>query len=356
MGNEEIKVFISYAREDYDTAKRLYDDLKAAGISPWMDKENLFTGENWKVIINKAIQDSCFFLALLSSHSLTKRGYVQKELKAALDILNEFSDEDIFILPVRIDECKPQDEKLKYIQWADIFSSYENAINDILRSIYKKSPEFNYSGNQKAEEQKKIKSAFYPFVYILTLISLSGILFLVYNHNSKDKEIERLEKELEETKKKIVELKVEIKDLIQNTGEQKSNSKSGGNINNSNLSEIEIILTEPNEKLSENFNGEIRISGKIKINDSINVNEYIKNKNMVLIPVIGNGEYITSDIIPVESNGSFEHTWNIHSLRGRTLWVGLFYDNGNVKSRNIYYNPLDKYSKYSSKHIHLDAF
>ncbi len=40
-----VKVFISYAREDYETAKRLYDDLKKAGVSPWMDENDLISGQ-----------------------------------------------------------------------------------------------------------------------------------------------------------------------------------------------------------------------------------------------------------------------------------------------------------------------
>ena len=31
------KIFISYAKEDVDIAKRLYHDLKNKGLSPWLD-------------------------------------------------------------------------------------------------------------------------------------------------------------------------------------------------------------------------------------------------------------------------------------------------------------------------------
>ncbi len=130
-----MKVFISYAREDLETAKKLYHDLKRAGISPWMDKQDLLPGQNWQVMISKAIQESKYFLALLSSHSLTKRGFVQKELKMALDILDEFPEDDIFIIPIRIEDCKPEDEKLKYLHWADFFPSYEDGLSQILRVL-----------------------------------------------------------------------------------------------------------------------------------------------------------------------------------------------------------------------------
>ena len=109
----DIKVFICYAREDREVAKRLYDDLKGAGVSPWMDTEDLLPGQNWKVIIPQVLKESSYVLVLLSSHSVSKRGFVQKELKKALDLLDEFSPYDIFVIPVRLDECQPADERLQ---------------------------------------------------------------------------------------------------------------------------------------------------------------------------------------------------------------------------------------------------
>jgi len=131
-----VKVFISYAREDIDTARRLYADLKMAGIVPWMDKIDLLPGQNWKFHITKAVRESSYFIALLSSKSLSKRGFVQKELQFALDILEEFSDDDVFFIPARLDDCEPADEKLKYLQWADLFPSYEAGRDEIFRVFH----------------------------------------------------------------------------------------------------------------------------------------------------------------------------------------------------------------------------
>ncbi len=152
-----MKVFISYAREDIETARKLYHDLKQAGISPWMDKEDLLPGQNWRVMISKAIQESKYFLAVLSSHSLTKRGFVQKELKMALDILDEFPEDDIFIIPIRIEDCKPEDEKLKYLHWADFFPSYQEGLSQILRVLMHNNepatPVFGSEKNKKSNIQ-----------------------------------------------------------------------------------------------------------------------------------------------------------------------------------------------------------
>ncbi|MGE0085881.1 MAG: TIR domain-containing protein [Desulfococcaceae bacterium] len=129
------KIFISYARADWKIAKKIYDDLKNQGLVPWMDKEDILIGQNWKVSIRQAIKESAYFLALLSSNSLTKRGYVQKELKMAMDILDEMPEPDIFILPLLLDECRPADEKLQNLHWGELWLSYETCMQQVLRVI-----------------------------------------------------------------------------------------------------------------------------------------------------------------------------------------------------------------------------
>lgn len=57
-----MKVFISYATEDYDKARRVYDDLKKAGVEPWLDRVDLLPGEKWKFAIKKAIRERKYFL------------------------------------------------------------------------------------------------------------------------------------------------------------------------------------------------------------------------------------------------------------------------------------------------------
>jgi tetratricopeptide (TPR) repeat protein len=132
----QTRVFISYVPEDYAIAKKLYDDLKTAGFQPWLDREDLLLGQNWKIAISEAIKESDYFLALLSSHSLGKRSYVQKELKIALDILGEFPSDEIYIIPVRVEPCEPLDERLQDIHWIELYPSYETGFKQILKLIH----------------------------------------------------------------------------------------------------------------------------------------------------------------------------------------------------------------------------
>ena len=89
--NKKIKIFISYASEDVEFAEKIYLKLKSIpNFEPWFGEESLLPGEKWKIAIKNAIKETDFFLILLSKNSTTKQGFVQKELREALNILEEY--------------------------------------------------------------------------------------------------------------------------------------------------------------------------------------------------------------------------------------------------------------------------
>jgi RNA-directed DNA polymerase len=132
MTEKTAKIFISYARLDEEKAREIYNRLEGSGYEPWLDQESIVGGEDWERAINKAIKDCDIFLAILSKNSVNRRGVLQKELKQALDKLSEKLDEDIFIIPLRIEECEIP-ERLEAIQWIDYFAS--NGWNKLTQAI-----------------------------------------------------------------------------------------------------------------------------------------------------------------------------------------------------------------------------
>ncbi|MCK6563049.1 toll/interleukin-1 receptor domain-containing protein, partial [bacterium] len=102
---QEVKIFLSYAREDRERVETIYEKLSQAGFSPWMDAKNILPGERWEASIESAIENSHFFLACLSTNSVDKRGLIQKETKKAIDILSKLLDNDIYFIPIRLEEC-----------------------------------------------------------------------------------------------------------------------------------------------------------------------------------------------------------------------------------------------------------
>lgn len=98
-------VFVSYSRKDADTVKKLCADLEREGYVLWLDEDQIIPGQNWELEIQKAIRSAAGALICLSSNWVNDRGYVQKELKQLLEILNEFPEGAIFLVPVKLDTC-----------------------------------------------------------------------------------------------------------------------------------------------------------------------------------------------------------------------------------------------------------
>lgn len=113
-----LKVFLCHANENKPIVKKLYDRLKAAGYDPWLDSELMFPGMNWDLEIQKALQQSDAVIICLSSTSITKEGYFQKELKLAQNMQDMKPADVIFLIPLRLDNSELP-FSLRSIQWGD---------------------------------------------------------------------------------------------------------------------------------------------------------------------------------------------------------------------------------------------
>lgn len=114
---------------------RIRDDLLRRGATPWIDAVDLRAGENWSRSIEKALRECSHAIILLSNHSVSKRGYVQKEVARALELLQEIPPDSVFIIPVRIDDCEPNREEIKRLHWVDLFAGYEEGMRKIAKSL-----------------------------------------------------------------------------------------------------------------------------------------------------------------------------------------------------------------------------
>jgi hypothetical protein len=129
------RVFLSYAHEDLAAAERLFRELRQHEVNVWFDKDAVHAGERWKPAISRAIRSSRFFIALLSTLSLSKTGYVQKELREAMGVLDQYPEQEIYLIPVRLDDCQPSNETLLELQWVDMFPSWDEGLEKILRQV-----------------------------------------------------------------------------------------------------------------------------------------------------------------------------------------------------------------------------
>lgn len=130
------KIFISYARSDRDAARRLYEHLNNVDdLAPWFDEESILPGAKWRPEIRKAIRESDYFLALVSSNSNKGRGVRHSELDQALDVLTEFPPSTRYLIPVRLDDCEMPRDELGEINWVDVFPDFNAGVSRIIRAI-----------------------------------------------------------------------------------------------------------------------------------------------------------------------------------------------------------------------------
>jgi len=115
---ERLKVFLCHASENKPIVKNLYDDLVLAGYEPWLDSEVLLPGMDWDREIKLGLEASDAVIVCVSSLLVDKEGYIQKELRFAQDYQSQKPPGTIYLIPLRLDDCKTPYE-LRDIQWGD---------------------------------------------------------------------------------------------------------------------------------------------------------------------------------------------------------------------------------------------
>ncbi len=104
--SRKLRVFLCHASQDKPVVRELYQRLLAEGwIDPWLDEVKLIPGQDWDMEIEKAVNSSDAVIVCLSNHSVTKEGYVQKELKTIVIKALEKPEGVTFIIPLRLEEC-----------------------------------------------------------------------------------------------------------------------------------------------------------------------------------------------------------------------------------------------------------
>jgi hypothetical protein len=165
------RAFLNYARENVRDVEELYQELIDAGIQPWMDTKDLLPGQDWELAIKNAIRQADFFVVCLSTQSVNKRGYLQREIKRAQELWDEKLEDDIYLIPARLDNCEvPQ--SLSKFQWVDLYE--DQGFSRLLKSIQVGSDKagstlgIEGSKHQEPEETTDFETQFEPkyFYYV----------------------------------------------------------------------------------------------------------------------------------------------------------------------------------------------
>ncbi len=137
MPDRKLRVFLCHASQDKPSVRELYRRLGAEGwIDPWLDQEKLLPGQDWDLEIEKAVEAADVVIVCVSSRSVSKEGYVQKEIRKVLDIALEKPEETIFIIPLRLEECELP-RRLRTWHYVDYFPAGERsrAYQRLLQSL-----------------------------------------------------------------------------------------------------------------------------------------------------------------------------------------------------------------------------
>lgn len=115
--NEDL-VFLSYVRADEGRVVPIYESLTRKGFNLWFDRRRLRPGQNWDFEIRRALDKSALVIVFISHNSVDHRGYVQREIKMALEKLAEKLVDDIYLVPVLLDDDVTPPDELKSRQYA----------------------------------------------------------------------------------------------------------------------------------------------------------------------------------------------------------------------------------------------
>ena len=115
-------VFLSYASQDAEAARRICDALRAAGIEVWFDQSELRGGDAWDQKIRQQIRDCVLFVPIISANADARtEGYFRLEWKLAVERSRLMADDAGFLVPVVIDTTPDAaarvPDKFREVQW-----------------------------------------------------------------------------------------------------------------------------------------------------------------------------------------------------------------------------------------------
>lgn len=137
LTNEELKgyrlndhqVFVSYSRMDQEKAFEILETLESWGLKVWIDKNGIFSSNNYKTMIEDAIENTKA-VVFLSSENSNKSEYVRKEIGYAVKLKKP-------IIPIMLDQT-PFGEGLR-LDLSDVdqvdYSNYEDGLRKLRMSM-----------------------------------------------------------------------------------------------------------------------------------------------------------------------------------------------------------------------------
>ncbi len=125
MSDPGKAVFLSYASQDSEAAKRICEALRAAGVEVWFDQSELVGGDQWDGKIRGQISSCALFMPVISANTQARReGYFRIEWRLAAQRTHAMADNTPFLVPIVIDDTKDTaalvPAEFKAVQWTKL--------------------------------------------------------------------------------------------------------------------------------------------------------------------------------------------------------------------------------------------
>jgi TolB-like protein len=116
-------VFLSYASQDAEAARRICESLRAAGVEVWFDQSELRGGDAWDQKIRRQIKECSLFVPIISAQTQARlEGYFRLEWKLAAQRTHAMADAKPFVMPVVPDDTSDSHayvpEEFRAVQWS----------------------------------------------------------------------------------------------------------------------------------------------------------------------------------------------------------------------------------------------
>ena len=142
-------IFLSYASEDRPAVDALRQDLEAAGVDVWFDRQALQAGDDYEAKIKRNIENASLFIPILSRNTLTsRRRFFRIEWDHAEKVAVQVPANQRYIIPVVIDDVAPNDpaipERFRKLNWVrlepgkpnpDLVATLRQLFRDYQRSL-----------------------------------------------------------------------------------------------------------------------------------------------------------------------------------------------------------------------------
>ena len=150
MTDPSKAIFLSYASQDAQAARRICDALRGIGIEVWFDQRELRGGDAWDQRIRREIRDCALFVPIISANTQARlEGYFRREWKLAIARTHDMAEEKAFLLPVVIDDTNPLEasvpEAFRAVHWTrlpagDVPPAFVAHVSQLLSAVEPVSP------------------------------------------------------------------------------------------------------------------------------------------------------------------------------------------------------------------------